>query len=138
MQEFQVITNNYSASTGIQRAASSQCPPLGTNQFHGSLFESLQNDILNARNFFAATRRRYRLNQSADRSAPDPEDKTHFFVTWSGTRQLTSDTTASTVPTLLNRAGDSRIFVQTAPWAGLIYDPSTTAGTAPASLFAGT
>jgi hypothetical protein len=35
----------------------------GTNQYHGSVFESLQNNVFNARNFFAPTRPPIRLNQ---------------------------------------------------------------------------
>src|SRR5271165_6454353 len=57
MQEFRVIANTYSAefghSTGGVVVMSTRS---GTNQFHGSLFESLQNDIFNARNFFSASR----------------------------------------------------------------------------------
>ena len=54
MQEFQVVANNYSAehghSTGGIVVMSTRA---GTGEYHGSLFESLQNDVLNARNFFA-------------------------------------------------------------------------------------
>src|SRR5258706_7209832 len=99
MQEFQVIANNYSAeyrhSTGGIVTMSTRS---GTNQFHGSLFESLQNDILNARNFFAVTRPPIRLNQfGGSFGGPIRKDKTHFFGTWGRTRQLTSHTPSSTV-----------------------------------------
>ena len=64
MQEFKVIANNYSAefghSTGGVVTMSTRS---GTNQFHGSIFESLRNDALDARNFFAATKPPIRLNQ---------------------------------------------------------------------------
>ena len=57
MQEFRVITNNYAAefghSTGGVITMSTRA---GTNAFHGSLFESLHEDALDARNFFAATK----------------------------------------------------------------------------------
>jgi hypothetical protein len=107
MQEFKVVANNYSAeyghSTGGIVAMSTRA---GTNQFHGSLFESLQNDIFNARNFFSARRAPVRLNQYGGTfGGPIRKDKTHFFVTWEQTRQLTSFDTTATVPTIANRAG---------------------------------
>jgi hypothetical protein len=118
MQEFKVIANNYSAeyghSTGGIIAMSTRA---GTNQFHGSLFESLQNAVFNARNFFAPHRAPVRLNQYGGTfGGPLRKDKTHFFVTWEQTRQLASFDTTATVPTLLNRAGD---------FSGVIYDPIT-------------
>ena len=64
MQEFKVITNNYAAefghSTGGVVAMSTRS---GTSEFRGTVFESLQNDALNARNFFAPTKPPMRLNQ---------------------------------------------------------------------------
>jgi hypothetical protein len=52
-----------------------------------------------------------RLNQfGASFGGPIRKDKTFFFATWEQTRQLISDTTVSTVPTLMNRAVISRIF----------------------------
>ncbi len=131
MQEFRVISNNYSAefghSTGGVVTMSTRS---GTNQYHGSVFESLQNDIFDARNFFAATRPPIRLNQyGASFGGPVRRDKTFFFVTWERTGQLTSDTLSSTVPTLLNRAGDFSDLRNTAGKQVLIYDPATTVGT---------
>lgn len=131
MQEFRVIANNYSAefghSTGGVVTMSTRS---GTNQLHGSVFESLQNNIFNARNFFAATRPPIRLNQyGASLGGPIRRDKTFFFVTWERTGQLTSDTLSSTVPTLLNRTGDFSDLRSAAGKQILIYDPLTTAGT---------
>ena len=131
MQEFRVIANNYSAefghSTGGVITMSTRS---GTGQYHGSLFESLQNDVFNARNFFAATRPPIRLNQyGASLGGPIRKEKTFFFVTWERTGQLTSDTTISTVPTALNRAGDFSDLRSSAGKPVLIYDPASTAGT---------
>src|SRR5262245_19265699 len=64
MQEFRVITNNYSAefghSTGGVVTMSTRS---GTNAFHGTAFESFRNDALDGRNFFAATKPPINLNQ---------------------------------------------------------------------------
>src|SRR5262245_22160487 len=108
MQEFKIIANNYSAEYGHSTGGIvTMATRSGTNQFHGSVFESLQNDIFNARNFFAAKRAPVRLNQYGGTvGGPIQRDKTHFFATWEQTRQLTSFETTSTVPTLQERRGD--------------------------------
>jgi len=132
MQEFKVIANNYSAEYGHSTGGIvTMATRSGTNQFHGSFFESLQNDVFNARNFFAAKRAPVRLNQyGGSLGGPIRKDKTHFFVTWEQTRQLSSFDTTSTVPTLLNRHGDFSDLRSTAGKLIPIYDPSTaSAGT---------
>jgi hypothetical protein len=127
MQEFKVIANNYSAEYGHSTGGIvTMATRSGTNQFHGSLFESLQNDVFNARNFFAAKRAPVRLNQyGGSFGGPIRKDKTHFFVTWEQTRQLSSFDTTSTVPTLLNRHGDFSDLRSTAGKLIPIYDPGT-------------
>src|SRR5882762_2999851 len=127
MQEFKVIANTYSAEYGHSTGGIvTMTTRSGTNQFHGSLFESLQNDVFNARNFFAVKRAPVRLNQyGGSFGGPIRKDKTHFFVTWEQTRQLSSFDTTSTVPTLLNRHGDFSDLRSTAGKLIPIYDPST-------------
>ncbi|HLH30248.1 MAG TPA: TonB-dependent receptor, partial [Terriglobia bacterium] len=53
VQEFKVKTNNFSAEFG-HAAGSIVSATLksGTNQFHGTIFEFLRNDDLDANNFF--------------------------------------------------------------------------------------
>ena len=127
MQEFRVIANNYAAEYGHSTGGIiTMSTRSGTNQYHGSLFESLQNDVFNARNFFSANRAPVRLNQyGGSFGGPIRKDKTHFFLTWEQTRQLTSFDTTSTVPTLLNRQGDFSDLLSTAGKFVPIYDPST-------------
>src|SRR5215471_16684221 len=131
MQEFRVIANNYSAEFGHSTGGVvTMVTRSGTNQLHGSIFESLQNNVLNARNFFAPTRPAIRLNQyGASLGGPVRKDKTFFFVTWERTGQLTSDTLSSTVPTLLNRSGDFSDLRNASGAPVSIYDPATTVGT---------
>jgi hypothetical protein len=130
MQEFKVIANNYSAefghSTGGVVTMSTRS---GTNEFHGSVFESLRNDALDARNFFAAERTPIRLNQFGGTfGGPIVKDRTHFFASWEQTRQKTSDTRTFTVPTLANRAGDFSDLKTSSGTPIVIYDPATTVG----------
>src|SRR5689334_11265966 len=108
MQEFRVIANNYAAEYGHSTGGIvTMSTRAGTNDVHGSLFESLRNNVFDARNFFARSKPPIRLNQfGGSLGGPVIKDKTHFFVTWEQTRQLTSTATVATVPTLANRAGD--------------------------------
>ena len=119
LEEFRIISNSYAAeyghSTGGIVALSTRS---GTNQFHGSLFEYLRNDALDARNFFAREKPPLRLNQfGAALGGPIRKDKTHFFVSWERTRQTSSDAVLSTVPTLAERGGDFSAL------PARIYDP---------------
>jgi hypothetical protein len=129
MQEFRVITNNYAAeyghSTGGVVTMSTRS---GTNDFRGSVFESFQNDALNAKNYFAQTKTPLRLNQFGGAlGGPIRRGKTFFFTTWERTRQRTSETVLSTVPTLLNRQGDFSDLKSSSGAPVLIYDPQTRA-----------
>ncbi len=139
MQEFKVISNNYSVEYGHSTGGIvTMSTRSGTNQFHGSLFESLQNNVFNARNFFSASRSPVRLNQYGGTfGGPIRKDKIHFFVTWEQTRQLTSFDTTSTVPTLLNRQGDFSDLRSTSGKLVPIYDPATGSTPATRQPFAG-
>ena len=130
MQEFKVIANNYAAEFGHSTGGIiTMSTRAGTNQFRGTLFESLRNDALDARNFFAAEKPAIRLNQfGATLGGPIVKDKTHIFGSWEQTRQRTSDTVTSTVPTLANRDGDFSDLRNSAGQPVLIYDPATTSG----------
>jgi hypothetical protein len=127
MQEFKVITNNYAAefghSTGGVVAMSTRS---GTSEFRGTVFESLQNDALNARNFFAPGKPPMRLNQfGGTLGGPLQRGTTFFFASWERTRQLTSEPIVSTVPTLRNRAGDFSDLRASGGQSIIIYDPAT-------------
>ena len=139
MQEFKVIANNYSAEYGHSTGGIvTMATRSGTNQFHGSVFESLQNDIFNARNFFAPKRAPVKLNQFGGTfGGPIQKDKTHFFASWEQTRQLTSFETTSTVPTLQERNGDFSDLRNTAGELIKIYDPATGSTAATRQQFPG-
>ncbi len=139
MQEFRVIANNYSAEYGHSTGGIvTMATRSGTNQYHGSLFESLQNDALNARNFFAPKRAPARLNQYGGTvGGPIRKDKTHFFLSWEQTRQLISFDTTATVPTLLERQGDFSDLRSPSGKLIPIYDPSTGSTASTRQPFAG-
>ncbi len=130
MQEFRVISNNYSAEYGqSQSGMVTLATRSGTNAFHGNLFEYARNEALDARNFFAASRSKFRQHQfGGSLGGPIRKDRTHFFVSYERTQQVTGGTSTQTVPTLRQRDGD---FSETRDAQGrvvLIYDPATTQG----------
>src|SRR5256712_6563112 len=64
IQEFKVLTYNYSAEYGTLAGPTVLVTTKsGSNQFHGSLFEFFRNTKLDARSFFASTKEQFNLNQ---------------------------------------------------------------------------
>lgn len=120
--EFAVEANNVSAEFGrFNGGVVNVSTRYGTNQYHGSLFEYLRNENLNARNFFAPTGRKpdYRRNlYGGTIGGPILRDRLFFFGDYQGIKQAIGVTRISTVPTLAQRAGN---FGSTA-----IYNPATT------------
>ena len=120
--EFAVEANNVSAEFGrFNGGVVNVSTRYGSNKFHGSFFEYLRNEDLNARNYFARTGRKpeYRRNlYGATIGGPIRRDRIFFFGDYQGIKQAIGVTRISTVPTLAQRAGN---FGSTA-----IYDPSTT------------
>ncbi len=121
IQEFRVETNSYSAEYGRSNGGVIMVnQKSGTNEYHGTLFEFLRNEELNARNLFAAAgpKPRFRRNQYGFvLGGPIQENKTFFFVDWQETRLNTGVVRTSTVPTSAQALG-----VFSAP----IFDPLTT------------
>src|SRR6266478_5409832 len=80
----------------------------GSNDFHGTLFEFLRNEDLNAKNYFAppGPKPEFRRNQyGLVLGGPIQKNKTFFFTDWQGSRLRTAITRFSTVPTLAQRQG---------------------------------
>ena len=127
MQEFKVITNNYAAEFGHSTGGViSMSTRSGTSDYRGTIFHSLQNDALNARNFFATDKTPMDLNQfGGTLGGPIKRGTTFFFGSWERTRQLTSEPIVSTVPTLLNRGGDFSDLRNSVGQPITIYDPAT-------------
>ncbi len=110
IQEFQVQTNNYSAEYGRNSGSVvNLITKSGTNQFHGSLYEFLRNNALDARNYFASPNSanpELRLNQfGGTLGGPIQKDKTFFFGNYEGFRQVAGITRLTIVPTDAQREG---------------------------------
>lgn len=127
VQEFKVLTNNagaeYGRSVGAVVVVTTKS---GGNQFHGSLFEFLRNEKLDARNFFARTdapKPPFKLNQyGASLGGPIRRNKTFFFTNYEGYREVFGGTQLVSVPVAQIRTGNFSGVV-----ANGIFDPKTTA-----------
>lgn len=109
IQEFRVITNSYGAEFGrFSAGVIDAVTKSGTNGFHGSLFEFLRNEKLNANTWGATTKPPLRRNQFGGTfGGPIIRDKTFFFGSYSGLRQTIQEfRNTAIVPTALERAGD--------------------------------
>lgn len=109
LQEFNVQTNNYNALYGRMSAGLvNVVTKSGTNRVHGSIFEFLRNDRLNALPYRATAKSAYHRNQfGATLGGPIWRDKTFFFGTYGGLRQSTPGfQSTAIVPTAAERAGD--------------------------------
>src|SRR6267143_980876 len=91
IQEFKVLTYNYSAEYGTRSGPTVLVTTKsGSNQLHGSLFEFFRNTSLDARSYFAASREKFNLNQFGGAlGGPIKKDKTFFFIDYQGRRQRT-------------------------------------------------
>src|SRR4051794_39166664 len=108
LQEFSVQTSNFSAEFGAAAGGVvNAITKSGTNSFHGSAYEFLRNDNLDARNFFAATKPLLVRNQyGGSLGGPVIRDKGWFFAAYEGLHNRSEAATFSTVPSLAQRAGN--------------------------------
>jgi Carboxypeptidase regulatory-like domain/TonB dependent receptor len=110
LQEFKVTTSNYDAQFGSVSGALLQATTKsGTNNFHGSAFEYLRNDIFNASDHFSGLTLPLRWNEfGGSIGGPIKKDKIFFFGDYQGTRRRRAASVVTTVPTAAERAGDLR------------------------------
>ncbi len=134
VEEVKILTNNYAAEYGASAGGVIlETTKSGTNGFHGSAYEFLRNDALDAPGFFAPvvnggkTQPELRYNiYGATFGGPVRRNKTFFYFAYEGRNLGVGASLTLTVPTLLQRAGD---FSQTKTAAGAlvaIYDPNST------------
>ncbi len=123
IEEFKVQTSTYSAEFG--RSAGAQINLVsksGTNHWHGSAYEFLRNDHLDATEFFlngsGGHKSPLKQNQfGATIGGPVVKDKTFFFFGYEGLRIRRGQTFTSTVPTAAEKQGDFTALGKT------IYNP---------------
>ena len=107
--EFHLITSNFDAEYGrLPGSVLNVVTRSGTNSYHGTIFEFLRNDTVNARNFFQSTVTPLHWNQYGGTfGGPVRKDKTFFFASYQGFREATNSfLNGVLVPTAAQRLGD--------------------------------
>lgn len=106
IQEYRVMTSNYSAEYGNAAGAITEVQTKsGANAFHGDAWEFFRNTALDANDYFNnlnhVARPPYHRNQFGfTLGGPILRDHTFFFVDYEGTRVSQPRTSTSTIPTL--------------------------------------
>jgi Carboxypeptidase regulatory-like domain len=108
IQEFKVLTYNYSAEWGTRAGPTVLVTTKsGSNQWHGSLFEFFRNTKLDARSYFASSREQFNLNQyGGSLGGPVRKDKTFFFLDYQGKNQRHGIPFTGLVPTAQMQLGN--------------------------------
>jgi Carboxypeptidase regulatory-like domain len=119
--EFAVVQDNFGAEYENGTSVLNMITKSGTNQFHGSLFEYLENDILDASNRFALTKPPLRYNQFGGTvGGPIKRNKLFFFFSYQNTLNPNSTINVHTTPTAAVKGGDFTGYpVITDPLTGL-------------------
>ena len=122
IQEFSVAAGNMSPEYGHTPNMINASLKSGTNAFHGSLFEFLRNDKLDARNFFLNDPIPLKRNQFGGTiGGPVWRDRLFFFADYQGTRLRQGTSFNDVVPSQAERQGD---FSELLPGKKII-DPLT-------------
>jgi len=128
IEEFRVQTGNFSAEYGFSAGTNINVQlKSGTNQFHGSVFEFIRNDAVDARNYFrVAPLKKNVLKQNqfgATLGGPIYRDKTFFFASYEGLRSIAEVPSLSNVLTSAQRRGDFSAYSGTLknPYTGGTY-----------------
>jgi hypothetical protein len=127
IQEVRMLTSNYSAEYGSAAGAVTIVQTKsGTNRLHGSAYEFLRNDKLDANSFFnnrsGVPRPAFQRNEFGGTiGGPIRRDRTFFFGDYQGIRLRQPRSIVATIPTLAQRA-----MVTTGDFSNAgftIYDP---------------
>jgi carboxypeptidase family protein len=111
LQEFKIQTNAYSAEFGRSSGAVVNATiKSGTNNIHGSVYEFLRNDALDANNFFSnalgAPKPVRKRNQfGAAVGGPMVKNRTFWFADYEGLREREGVPRTRIVPTAAEKAG---------------------------------
>ena len=90
VQEFRLITNNFDAEYGrFSGGLMNTITKSGSNSIHGTVFEFLRNDALDARGFFDTGKGALKKNQFGFAvGGPAIKDKLFWFTDYQGTRRV--------------------------------------------------
>ena len=126
LEEFKVLTADFSAEYGGSAGGGVILATIksGTNSLHGTAFEFLRNQDMNARNFFlnpTQPKQEFLQNRfGASAGGPAIKDKLFLFGDWEAIRNRQAAVNTTSVPTSAMRAGNF-----SASSFPIIYDPAT-------------
>lgn len=131
VQEFKVLTGTYSAEFGAGAGVVSVSTRSGSNTIHGTAFEFLRNDALDAKPYqftrIPVVKPPFRRNQfGAAVGGPILRNKTFFFGDYFGLREIKGQSFVNSVPTALTRNGDFSQLTDSTGTLIKVYDPLTT------------
>jgi hypothetical protein len=108
ISEFRIITHSANAEFGGALGSTTNLVTRsGTNRLHGTLWEFLRNDAVDANNYFAQEKEPLKQNQfGASIGAPVRKDKTFVFGFYEGFRNRQGESELTTVPSVKQRSGD--------------------------------
>ena len=109
LREFSVESNSLPARNGVHPGALvNAVTNSGTNQWHGTAFDYIRNNIINATNFFSGAKDTLKRNQfGGTLGGYIKRDKLFFFGGYQGTRnRQVGNATAYCLPTAAELAGD--------------------------------
>jgi carboxypeptidase family protein len=116
VREFIILRDSYGAEYGKKPGGQvSIVTQSGTNQWHGSVYEFLRNNSLDARNFFDAgsSAPPFKRNQfGVSAGGPIQKDRTFFFSNYEGFRQTLDQTSVALVPDAQSRSDGAPIVRQ--------------------------
>jgi hypothetical protein len=106
--EFRILTHGANAEFGGALGSTTNIiTRSGTNHIHGTLWEFLRNDVLDANNYFAQTKEPLKQNQfGAAAGGPLKRDKTFIFGFYEGFLNRQGKTALTTVPSNKQRTGN--------------------------------
>ena len=131
-QEFRVISNNFDAQYGYTAGAIvSIATRSGTNQWHGTAFEFLRNNVLNSKEYFSHVASPLKRNQfGGSLGGPIIKDKLFVFGNVQLTRERVSANGGSAnVPTTAELAGNFSALCTTTFVGGICQDKDTDGNT---------
>jgi hypothetical protein len=139
ISEFRILTHTANAEFGHSTGSTTNIVTRsGTNEFHGSAWEFLRNNAMDAKSFFADSVEPLRRNQFGGTiGGPIKKGRTFIFGYYEGLRNSQGETTRATVPSNEERAGNfGHLCTQITDAQGNhdVFDASgncTTAGGAP-------
>jgi hypothetical protein len=143
VREFKVLNGVFSAEFGRGAGVVSVSTKSGSNEYRGTVFDFIRNEVFDAHNYFA---QRTRADGSEVPKPPlrrhqfggaiggpltikglyNGSNRTFFFADYSGLKETRALSFVNTVPTAATRNGDFSDFRGTNGALIVIYDPLTT------------